>query len=801
MRRWKGLANMLGLIALILVVAALGFWLFLNAGQAKTTGSVQVEGLDAEITVHRDAYGVPQIRAASEADAIFAQGFVHAQDRLWQMEMNRRIAAGRLSEVFGEATLDTDKFLRTLGLHRAAAASLEHLDPETLALLEAYAAGVNAFLDSGRFLPPEFRILGLKPEPWRPVDSLGWVKMMSWDLANDWDLELLRLRLVQALGAGPAAELLPSVPEAGETILGRLSLPGLQRSAEGLLAQDAQLRRSLAMRAPELGSNSWVVAGESSESGLPILANDPHLGAQIPGVWYLVGLQGGELDVRGASLPGVPGVIIGRNRHLAWGLTSLNPDVQDLYIEQFDPKRPDQVRFEGAWEPVRVVAEEIGVKDGEPLAWAARATRHGPLISDVLADAPQALALRWTALDPDDRSMQALLALNLAKDAAGLRGALRDFVTPAQNLVYADDQGHIGYIGVGRIPIRKPGPEGEGDGTLPVPGWDGQHEWQGFIPFDELPAVEDPAQGFIVTANNRVVGPDYPYHLSSDWAAPYRAARIRARLEALLAEGPIEPADMRALQLDQESGQALELLDFLKGLLGESPRQTEALQILSGWDGVMAREAAAPAIYQAWLRALPEAILADELHGDLLEAMLQRRHPLFLAEILSGGESSARWCDDILTPEPESCQVTARRALDLALDDLEDRLGGSARSWQWGKLHRTQFDHNPFSQVPLLKPIFHREIENGGDPYTVNVANIDLETPYDQGNLPSYRQVIDLGGQSVFMQPTGQSGHPLSNHYDDLILGHREGAYMLLSLGSEAETKGDMLKLVPRSTP
>lgn len=801
MSRWKGLANALGLIALILLVGALGAWLFLRAGLPKTTGKITANGLGAEVEVRRDLYGLPQIRAASEADALFAQGFVHAQDRLWQMEMNRRIAAGRLSEVFGEATLDTDKFLRTLGLYRAAEASLDHLDAETLALLDAYAAGVNAFLDSRVTLPPEFRILNVKPEPWRPVDSLGWVKMMSWDLANDWDLELLRLRLVQALGAGPAAELLPSVPEAGETILGRLSLPGLQASAEGLLAWDGRLRRSLGMRAPELGSNSWVVAGASSASGLPILANDPHLGAQIPGVWYLLALQGGALDVAGASLPGVPGVIIGRNRHLAWGLTSLNPDVQDLYIERFDPKRPDMVRYEDAWEPVQVVAEEIGLKDGEPLAWAARATRHGPLISDVLADAPQPLALRWTALDPDDRSVQALLGINRAADASALREALRDFVTPAQNLVYADDQGHIGYIGVGRIPIRKVGPEGEGDGTLPLPGWDGRYEWQGFIPFDELPAAEDPRRGFVVTANNKVIGPDYPYHLSSDWAEPYRAARIRARIEALLATGPIDPADMRALQQDRESGQALELLDFLRALVGESARQTEALGILAEWDGRMEREAAAPAIYQAWLRALPEAILGDELHGDLLEAMLQRRHPVFLAEILSNRDSGARWCDDILTPDAESCTAIARRALDLALDDLEDRLGGSARSWQWGALHRTQFDHNPFSQVPLLKPLFHREIENGGDPYTVNVANIDLEKPYDQSKLPSYRQVIDLGGESFFMQPTGQSGHPLSSHYDDLIIGHRDGAYLPMRLHGEGEAKGDLLRLIPGTAP
>ena len=451
-------------LLLVLLTALLGLgWIYFRASLPRGSGEISVSGLAAPVSIVRDRDGVPHIYAESDADAGFALGFVHAQDRLWQLEMNRRIGAGRLSEVFGETTLETDQFLRTLGLHRAARSATQHLSPETMELLVAYAAGVNAWLDSGRGLPPEFTILGVTPEPWTVVDSLAWMKMMSWDLSNDWDLELLRLRLVQAVGESRAAELLPSVPEDAATILDAVQLPAEQ--ADAMLALDDRLRDDYRLRGLDVGSNSWVVSGAATASGLPILANDPHLGARIPSIWYLAEMHGDRLHVSGATLPGVPGVILGRNQRIAWGLTNLNPDVQDLYVERIDSADANRYRSGDAWLPMTVVEELIGVKGRDaPIPWAAHATRHGPLLSDVV-DAPVPVALRWTALDPDDTSLDALLSINWAESWQDIRAAMRRFVTPSQNFVYADVDGHIGYFGPGRIPIRA-----SGDGKLPAPG-------------------------------------------------------------------------------------------------------------------------------------------------------------------------------------------------------------------------------------------------------------------------------------------------------------------------------------------
>ena len=405
----------LGLVLGIAGLGLVGVWSYLRGSLPRSRGAIEVAGLGATARIVRDADGLPHIHAEDDADAVFALGFAHAQDRLWQMELNRRIAAGRLAEVFGAEALETDRFLRTLGLYRAAEASLDHLQPETRRILDAYAAGVNAFLTSGRRLPPEFALLGVAPEPWRPADSLGWAKMMSWDLAEDWDLELLRLRLVGLLGEARAAELLPSVPSAGPTILDAAELP--RSRIDGLLALDDRLRGALGLRGLDVGSNNWVVAGRHSASGGALLANDPHLGAQIPSIWYLAELHGDRMHVVGATLPGLPGVVLGRNRDIAWGATNLNPDVQDLYVERLDPKDPSRYRFEERWEAMTVIRETIRIKGAEPVQWAARATRHGPLISDVLDDAPAPLA------PPVQASVDRPASSALAAGAAGVGGA------------------------------------------------------------------------------------------------------------------------------------------------------------------------------------------------------------------------------------------------------------------------------------------------------------------------------------------------------------------------------------------
>ena len=544
MRRvWKILRVVLIVLLIVILITPLAGWLWLRRSLPQVNGKVTVAGLSGAVEIVRDRNGIPYIYGKTDHDAFFALGYVHAQDRLWQMELQRRIGAGRLSEVLGDATIETDQFLRTLGVYRAAEASWPALAPEAQSALQAYADGVNTFLAEGHPLPPEFVILGFKPEPWQPADSLVWAKMMSWNLGDTYGDDLLRGQMTAALGPERAAQLMPGYP-AGTPII----LPPDAMAAE-LLRVDNVLRETLGLGDKSNGSNNWVVNGARTASGKPLLANDPHLGAQIPAIWYLAGIQGDKVHAVGATLPGLPAVVIGHNDEIAWGVTNLGPDVQDLYIERVNPANPGQYEVNGQWTDLQVVPEEIKVKGEEkPIDWAARATRHGPLISDVTDERGHALALRWPALDPGDTTMNAFLAINYARNWDDFTAAMRDYIGPSQNFVFADRAGNIGYFGPGRIPVRA-----KGDGTTPVPGWTDEYAWTGWIPFEQLPHAYNPADGYVVTANNKVVPDDYPYFITTDWAPPYRAKRI---VELLTAKNGLTPDDYARIQGDQASAQA-----------------------------------------------------------------------------------------------------------------------------------------------------------------------------------------------------------------------------------------------------
>lgn len=848
-------------LGLLPILSAAAFWLWLRVGLPRHTGQVEVAGLGAPVKLLRDADGVAHIHAATDADASFALGYAHAQDRLWQLEFQRRVAGGRLSEILGESTLETDRFLRTLGLHRAAAAAYEGLDADARSLLDAYAAGVNAFLAADPPLPPEFRILRLKPEPWRPQDSLGWMKMMSLDLAGDYELELLRARLVSLLGPERTAQLLPDYeegatpslsPEAapagwpsavdapdGAASAGRrgdsggggaaaprvVATPPDPATAAGLLALSRRLSATLGWLQGGAASNSWVLSGRHTASGKPFLANDPHLSGRIPSIWYLAALHGDRIHAVGATLPGLPGVVIGRNERIAWGLTSFYADTQDLI--PIDP---------ASTEGLRRIDEPIVVKGRpQPEPWVARVSRHGPLLSDVLDDAAHPLALRWTALDPDDSSFAALIAIDRAAGREDFLGALRQFVTPPQVFAYADVEGHIGMIGAGRIPIRRgasgavPASSAAPASTATVASWDssGRNDpWLGSIPLEDLPQDWDPPSGWLANANQLLVDPaTYPYPLSDQWAPPYRMARIADQLESIRAAGPVDAAAMRELQLDQVSPQmarfAMLVYDRLD-LVNTSTNVRLSAVVATMRDGRVGRDRPEAALLEAWFLTFSEAMLADDLPDDLREGVLRRRHPWLVEAALSeagdagpsgsatsaaSGAGPAAWCDDRRTLPKEDCAAILWHSLPAALvrlgiDDAPPELDGSLdlhlhRLPAWGAVHRSQFPHSPFSEVPFLKPLFHRQIGNGGDTYTVNVANVDPVSLL-QRNLPSYRQLIDLGRpeEARFVQSTGQSGHPMSPHYDDLIRPHRDGDALPMRL-DRMPPPGDLLILHP----
>ncbi|MEZ4868111.1 MAG: penicillin acylase family protein [Caldilineaceae bacterium] len=777
------------LLLILLVIIIVGGWLYLRTSLPTTSGTVHVPGLDGVVDVIRDGAGVPHIFATTDHDAIFALGYLHAQDRLWQMEMNRRIGNGRLSEVLGESALNVDKFQRTMGYARVVRQNFETLPSSARMLLESYAAGINAWLAENHTLPPEFLILGITPEPWTVYDSLVWAKMMAWDLAGDYDLELLRAQLTAAVGAQRAAQLLPAYPKDALTILpADFTTP----ATADLLRLDTELQDLFHLGGAEVGSNNWVVSGQHTQSGKPLLANDPHLGTSIPSTWYLVELQGKTLHITGSTLPGLPAVVIGHNEHIAWGMTNLNPDVQDLYIEHINPANPNQYAIGDSWAEMEIAEEFIYSKGAtKPLRWAARRTRHGPLISDV-TDTPTAMALRWTALDNDDTTVAAFFAMNSARNWDEFRTALRSFVGPSQNFVYADIEGNIGYIGPGHIPIRQ-----QGEGMLPAPGWSDDYEWTGWIPFDELPQILNPAIGYLVTANNRVVGDDYPYLLSNDWAPPYRAQRITNLIEEKRSSGSgLTANDMAEIQADQVSLQAQTLLPILLTYQPQDARQQQALDYLRAWDGNATRDSVAASIYEAWMITLPRALFGDDLRGDLYDEMANRANPLFVLNTLKDVAFGPIWCDNVLSAPQETCAETALTALDSALDDLTSRLGPEMTEWQWGKLHFIQYPHRPFSQVAGLNWLFDRSIANGGNRYTVNVGSVNIGQAYDQTSSPSYRQIIDLAdfNQSRFSQTTGQSGNLLSAHYADLVESHRNVTYLPMSFGRDA-VAGDLLHL------
>ena len=783
--------GLLVILLILVLVLAFGFF-YVRRSLPKTEGAHTLTGLNGQVEVVRDADGVPHIFAATDHDAFFALGYVHAQDRMWQMEMQRRIGAGRLSEILGDATLDTDKFLRTLGTYRSAKQAWDALSPETQADIEAYVAGVNAWLDEKHVLPPEFLILGVKPEPWTVYDSMVWAKMMSWNLGGNYDMELLRVRLAQAVGEERAAQLTGLYPDAGETILAANTIA--PETASALLRVDSFLQTDFNLRGLDIGSNNWVVAGSRTDSGQPLLANDPHLGAQIPSIWYLAEIQGEKIHVTGATFPGMPFFPTGHNEHIAWGVTNLGPDVQDLYMERINPQNPDQYEVNGSWVDMDIVEEPIYVKGkDDPILWAARSTRHGPLISDVSKSTPVPVALQWTALEPDDTTVEAFLDLNYASNWDEFTAALEKYIAPSQNFVYADTEGNIGYYAPGLIPIRR-----TGNGMVPVPGWTDEYKWSAWIPFPSLPHAFNPEAGYIVTANNRAVPDDYRYFITNDWTPPYRAQRIAELIREKSSAGEkISVDDMAAIQADQFSTQARELLPYLKNIEPADDRQQKALAYVQNWDGNLTTDSIATTIYEAWQLALLKNIFADDLHGDLFDDFVAMEHPVFLNDIFSDPKNT--WCDNFLTTPTETCGDIAAASLADALDILTEKYGKNMKKWRWGDVHHTEYPHNPFSHVDALKKIFDRNIANGGDRYTVNVAPYHPDKPFEQYHVPSYREIVDMSNLngSLFMHTTGQSGNVLSPHYDDLIERHQRVEYLPMTFGRD-RVSGSVLTLKPK---
>jgi len=745
-RRWVSR----GLLAIaVLLVAAIGFGMWTLMGSLpKISGEVRLRdaSISAPLTIGRDSAGVVTITAQTELDADFALGFVHAQDRQFQMELMRRLGSGRLSELFGLATLKTDKLMRMLGLAQQANAQYEAASPDLRAALDAYAAGVNAYIQWHGFpLPPEFLLLRFKPEPWRPTDSLLWGRLMAWQLSGNAGQEIQDEHLRRAV----SADLLPL-----------------------LLREDGRQAALPGFAPTRSASNNWAISGTHTASGSPILANDPHLGLSAPGTWYMARLSTPDGMRVGATVPGLPFTVIGSNGHVAWGFTTTHSDTEDLFEEHLSPDQPEHYETPTGPAAFDVRREIIKVKNGADVTFNVRSTRHGPLISDLEPERylHRRFSLAWTGFLPDDRSPEAFLAMNRAQNAAAFREALRDFDTPQQNVVFADNEGDIGFVAAGRVPVRR---NIANQSLFPSPGWIDDYDWTGTLSFADLPQIANPRGGVIITANNDIRPLRYMQFLGHSFDRPYRHDRIQTLL-AGTSNATLE--DMERIQLDDFSAP---LFAFVKTHLPDVAASVplDIAAAMSGWDGRMAPERPEPLIAIAWLYATAKRVFADEMGKEEFEDWW-----LWQVDILNEVMKNPRWCDDRETPTAENCRDAVRAAFGEALEALRGRYGLDWRNWSWGEAHEMQFRHPVFGRLPYIGNRLVPKVAAPGDQFTVNrggMAISDDGAHFADVHGPGMRMAIDLSrpGAPVFNMAGGQSGHPLSSHYSDLLPEWAAGTY------------------------
>lgn len=718
-------------------------------------GRMEIRGLQQPVGISRDSHGVPSISAMSVTDGFFALGYLHAQDRLWQMEGMRRLGAGRLSEIVGQGAVDIDVMMRTLGLYRLAEGDVAAMPDESQAQLVAYAAGVNAWIEDGRtVLPVEFSLLGLKPERWMPADSVVWGRIMAMRLSGNWRTELLRLGLSEKLSPQQISELWPT-----DSLVAPVTLPADRQLADAMLPLIDAIDHSVP---PTTASNAWVLGGGMTASAAPILANDPHLGFSAPVLWYLARMELPDHVIIGATVPGVPAFLLGRNRNLAWGMTTTHSDTQDLFTEQTDPDNPDRYRSADGWKTFAERWEEIIVHKGETVRHRVRTTERGPVISDVgsVPAGGTVLSLRAASLEPVDGIASAVMRLGTAGSVDEAIEEMRAIGAPQQNVFLADSSGATAMISPGRVPVRR-----VGDGRLPQSGAGNGDNWSGFVPFEELPLRRGRKDGWIGNANNRLVDDSYPHLLTADWPSSDRMKRLADRLEA---EPPRTVEANRALQMDVYSEFAASVLPvMIQGAVAPSDKQQAFLRSLAAWDYVMEADKAEPLMFALWVRIFSRRLYADET-GDFYSRLADPR-PDFLRQVLTG--ASDAWCDDITTTDKtETCGDILTESLNETAGYFSDDLKGVT----WGDRHHAVFSHPILQYVPVISGFAVLLAPTSGGFATLNRGSYGRDrsgTSFPHIHGAGYRAVYDLSSQetATVIIAGGQSGNPLSLHYRDLM--------------------------------
>ncbi len=814
------LLRLTGLAAILGLLGAIASYYLVSRSLPEYGQSRSVTGISAPVEIVRDAYAVPHILGQSDEDVYFGLGYAHAEDRLWQMELARRAAQGRLAELFGPRAVKFDALMRSLELHPYAIAAVEAQTPGVRAALASYAAGVNARIDVvnqaalGRGAP-EFFAFGTALAPWTAADSLAVIKLMALRLSTSASSETRRARFLLETSPEDVADLFPDYPD--DSIL---ALPeyaalfgGARFAAAGPIAPDPITSQFGPAPTPELAgaSNAWAVDGARSASGAPLLATDPHLWLSAPSVWHLARLEFPSGGVIGATIPGIPAIIIGRNQAIAWGLTTANIDDQDVFIERLNPDNLGEYETPDGWEQMETRETLIAVDGAPPVSMTLRRTRHGPVPPleqfglGAVTPPGYVPALAWTALTSADRSIEALIRIMRAETLEEVQDAAALHVAPAQNVIVSDGRGVALFV-AGRAPLRK---KNSGTrGRVPSPGWSGEHDWVGYVKAKDMPRAMRPDSGVVANANNRTTAAEFPKHLSYDWDTPYRIRRIEKQLGARQFHSA---ESFRNLQNDAVSEMARSVLPLIANDLwwggdavgaGAHKLRTEALDLLADWNGEMSEHAPEPLIFAAWMRALTVRLTADEL-GALSQDYHGMR-PLFVERVFHDVDGAARWCDITKTSQTESCAAVAALALDDALTELTNRYGGALESWRWGEAHMASHEHSPLGRFGLLSWLVNLSQETSGGDFTVlrGATKGGEETPFLNIHAAAFRAVYDFEDldNSVYIQSTGQSGHPLSRHYDDLSETWAQGRYIPMTMSLDDARAGavGITTLTPR---
>ncbi|QKM64550.1 penicillin acylase family protein [Polynucleobacter tropicus] len=787
------------LIVLAVVIA------YLYSAQSNPSGKRTIKSLGDSVTISFDETDIPHIKAKSQTDALFALGYLHAIERSWQLEMNRRIASGRLSEILGPDTVKIDRFIRTLGVKRAAEKQFDKYPVAAKRLLQAYADGVNAGNASlGWALPVEYFLTGSKPGHWSPTDSVAWMLMMAYDLGGNWQKELQRLELSQYLTTKQVWEVI--LPYSHGELVSNMDFAKLYHELN-VFNTNPKTENHKSKKLPSIelstndlpggkdgiGSNNWVLNGKLTDTGKPLLANDPHLGLSAPAIWYFAHLDAPGLNVIGGTLPGIPAVVLGRTEKYAWSFTNTNPDVQDTYLEQLDPNNPSMYRGPNGMLPFTVRQEIIDIKGAAPLTFIVKETRHGPVISDSYAQAQRAidtnryaLALRWTALDHENQSVAGLLEMNRAKDLDSFKAALHKNYAPMQNVAMADTEGNISYQAAGVAPKRT---LHQGlYGIAPAPGWDNQFDWNGYVPFDQLPASNNPEQGWIATANQAIIASNNPNPLTADWDVPTRYERI---VQMIKDRSTHDTKYIKTMQGDTLSLGATPLLDLFKSSQPKHTLGAKVLELTKNFDGNMSIDSPSALIFNAWADQLTRNVFS-RLSYLFYENYGARNFRFPLISVLQNPNSP--WCDIPNTPAIETCAESSNIAFDRALEYLSSQYGNDPKSWSWGKAHIAISEHRPISKVPVLGKLFNITTPFPGDSFSVNVGRLELnnsQNPFETLQAPSLRTIYDLSDleKSLFIYQAGQSGWVQSPRYRNMSSLWVKNEYLPLQMKPEKMTR------------